>query len=111
MRLVEQAAQSVVFVVFVFGISIFLRYLREIMICGICVICVTYLLTINKFTIMKIKLSKKQIESILEDPEKALATGVKTNDPWWIIVLKVVAYIIGLIVAGVATTGCASHIF
>ena len=57
---------------------------------------------------MKIKLSKKQIESILEDPEKAQEAGVKTNDPWWVIVLKVIAYIIGLILAGAVTTSCAA---
>ena len=60
---------------------------------------------------MKIKLSKQQIDDILEDPEKAQEAGVKTNDPWWTIVLKVVAYVIGLILAGAVTTSCASHIF
>ena len=55
---------------------------------------------------MKVKLSKKQIEAILADPQKAQEAGVQTNDPWWIIVLKVVSYIIGLILAGVATAGC-----
>ena len=58
---------------------------------------------------MKIKLSKQQIDSILADPEKAQETGVKTSDPWWVIVLKIVAYAIGLILAGVATTSC-THI-
>ena len=58
---------------------------------------------------MKIKLSKQQIDSILADPEKAQETGVKSNDPWWVIVLKIVAYAIGLILAGVATTSC-THI-
>jgi hypothetical protein len=56
---------------------------------------------------MKIKLTKKQIEEIVSDPEKAQEIGVKTSDPWWVIVLKVVSYIIGLLLAGVATTGCA----
>ena len=60
---------------------------------------------------MKIKLSKQQIDDILENPEKAQEAGVKTNDPWWTIVLKVVAYVIGLILAGAVTTSCASHIF
>ena len=60
---------------------------------------------------MKIKLTKQQIDDILEDPEKAQEAGVKTNDPWWTIVLKVVAYVIGLILAGAVTTSCASHIF
>lgn len=58
---------------------------------------------------MKIKLSKQQIDSILEDPEKAQEAGVKTNDPWWVIILKILAYIIGLILAGAATTSCAAH--
>lgn len=60
---------------------------------------------------MKIKLSKKQIDDILEDPEKAQASGVKANDPWWVIVLKVLAYLIGLLMGGAVTTSCASHIF
>lgn len=59
---------------------------------------------------MKIKLSKEQIENIVADPEKAQEAGVKTNDPWWVIVLKVIAYLIGLLLAGAATTSCASHI-
>ena len=58
---------------------------------------------------MKVKLSKKQIETILADPEKAQEAGIKTNDPWWVIALKVLAYAIGLILAGAATTSC-SHI-
>ena len=60
---------------------------------------------------MKIKLSQEQIESILADPEKAQEAGIKTNDPWWVIVLKVLAYIIGLLLGGTVTTSCASHIF
>lgn len=57
---------------------------------------------------MKIKLSKQQIDSILEDPQKAQEAGVKTNDPLWVTILKVVAYLIGLVLAGAATTSCAS---
>ena len=57
---------------------------------------------------MKIKLSKAQIEEITSDPEKAQEIGIKTNDPWWVIVLKVIAYLIGLILAGAATTSCAA---
>lgn len=56
---------------------------------------------------MKVKLTKSQINAILSDPEAALKSGVKATDPWWVIVLKVVAYAIGLILAGAATTGCA----
>ena len=43
---------------------------------------------------MKIKLNKEQIEAIIQDPVKAEAAGVKVSDPWWVIVLKVVAYAI-----------------
>lgn len=57
---------------------------------------------------MKVKLSKAQIEEIVNDPVQALKAGVKANDPWWVIALKVVAYLIGLILGGVATTSCAS---
>lgn len=53
---------------------------------------------------MKIKLTEQQINDILEDPQKAQEAGVKVNDPWWVIVLKVIAYIIGLLVAGVGTS-------
>ncbi|MBQ6741366.1 MAG: hypothetical protein IJR04_02100 [Bacteroidales bacterium] len=59
---------------------------------------------------MKIKLSKEQIDEIINDPEKAQEAGIKANDPWWIIVLKIVAYVVGLILAGVVTTSCASHL-
>lgn len=55
---------------------------------------------------MKVKLSKEQIEKIIENPALAEAAGVKVNEPWWVIVLKVTAYLIGLILAGVATTSC-----
>ena len=57
---------------------------------------------------MKVKLSKAQIEATVNDPAEALKAGVKATDPWWVIVLKVVAYLIGLILGGVATTSCAS---
>lgn len=56
---------------------------------------------------MKVKLTKQQIEEIIADPKKAQEIGIKTNDPWWVIVLKVLAYLIGLLLAGVATTSCA----
>ena len=59
---------------------------------------------------MKIRLSKQQSESIISDPEKAQEVGVRINDPWWIIVLKVLAYIIGLLLGGAVTTSCASTI-
>lgn len=59
---------------------------------------------------MKVKLTKQQIQEIVADPEKAREAGVKTSDPWWVIVLKVISYIIGLILAGAVTTGCATAV-
>ena len=59
---------------------------------------------------MKIKLSQDQIDSILEDPQKAQEAGVKTSDPWWVIVLKIIAYIIGLLLGGTLTTSCVSQL-
>lgn len=55
---------------------------------------------------MKVKLSKQQVEKILEDPEAALHSKVKAKDPFWVIVLKVVAYVIGLVLAGATTASC-----
>ena len=59
---------------------------------------------------MKIKLTKKQINDIVEDPQKAHEAGVKANDPWWVIVLKVLAYIIGLLLGGAATTSASTMV-
>lgn len=56
---------------------------------------------------MKIKLTKEQIEKIIADPEASEKAGIKVSDPWWVIALKVVAYLIGLILAGVTTASCA----
>lgn len=53
---------------------------------------------------MKIKLTEQQIHDILENPQKAQEAGVKVNDPWWVIVLKVIAYVLGLLLAGVGTS-------
>ena len=53
---------------------------------------------------MKIRLTRKQIENIVSNPDKAAADKIKINDPWWVIALKVVAYLIGLILAGACTT-------
>ena len=57
---------------------------------------------------MKIKLTKEQVEEILANPEVAQEVDIKTSDPWWVIVLKVLAYLIGLLLAGAATTSCAA---
>lgn len=59
---------------------------------------------------MKVKVTQEQIDTILNDPEKAKSAGIKVSDPWWVIVLKAIAYIIGLILGGVATTSCASMV-
>ncbi len=56
---------------------------------------------------MKIKLSPEQIQAIVDDPVKAAEAGVKASDPWWVILLKVVAYAIGLVLGGALTTSCA----
>lgn len=56
---------------------------------------------------MKIKVTKEQVEKIVNDPEEAVKAGIKVGDPWWVIALKAIAYIIGLILGGVATTSCA----
>lgn len=64
--------------------------------------------SVNKSVIiMKIKLTTEQIQKIVDDPIKASEAKVKISDPWWLIVIKVIAYICGLILAGAATTGCA----
>lgn len=57
--------------------------------------------------VMKVKLTTEQIQKIAEDPIKASEAKIKVTDPWWIIVIKVIAYICGLILAGAATTSCA----
>lgn len=62
----------------------------------------------NNYFAMKVKLNKEQIEAIIRDPVKAEAAGVKVSDPWWVIVLKVVAYAIGLLLGGTLTVGCAN---
>ena len=59
---------------------------------------------------MKIKLSEKEIENIVADPEKFREAGIKVNDPWWVIMMKVLAYVIGLLLGGTFTTSCAHYI-
>lgn len=59
---------------------------------------------------MKVKLSKQQIEKILADPEQAENAKIKVSDPWWLIVVKVISYICGLIIAGAATASCSTAI-
>lgn len=59
---------------------------------------------------MKVKLTKQQIEKILADPEQAENAKIKVGEPWWLIVVKVISYICGLIMAGAATASCSSVI-
>lgn len=55
---------------------------------------------------MKIKLTKAQIERIAQNPD----AKVEIEDPWYIIVLKVIAYLAGLLLAGYGTTAAAATI-
>lgn len=77
----------------------------------------------NLFEKILKKVVKKTVSAAVENPEltvpatepeveptKSQETSVKPKDPWWVIVLKVIAYIIGLILGGVVTTSCAGHI-
>lgn len=52
---------------------------------------------------MRVKLNNEEISKIISDPIKAKEAGVKVYDPWWVIVLKVMAYAIGLLLAGGCT--------
>ena len=55
---------------------------------------------------MKVKLTREQIMELAQNPD----TKVSVNDPWWVIVLKVVAYAIGLILAGMGTAEAATMV-
>ena len=57
---------------------------------------------------MKIKLTTEQIKKIVADPDAASEAKIKVTDPWWLIVVKAIAYICGLILAGAATASCAA---
>lgn len=59
---------------------------------------------------MKVKVSKEEIQRIVDNPEEAEKAKVKVTDPWWIIALKVVSYLIGLVLAGAATASCTRYI-
>ena len=38
------------------------------------------------------------------------APNIKQGDPWWVIVLKVIVYAIGLILAGIGTASAATMV-
>ena len=59
---------------------------------------------------MKIKLSQEQIQEILNNPEKATKAKISIDDPWWVIVLKAIIYIAGLLLAGMGTTEAATMV-
>ena len=59
---------------------------------------------------MKVKVSKEEIQRIVDNPEEAEKAKVKVTDPWWVIALKVVSYLIGLVLAGAATASCTNLI-
>ena len=50
------------------------------------------------------KVSVDQINEILDSLPK-------TGSPWWVVLLKVVVYAIGLILAGYGTTAAAASVF
>lgn len=53
---------------------------------------------------MKVKLTKAQIENLAKNPD----SKVDIDDPWWVIVLKVIVYAAGLLLAGVGTAEAAA---
>lgn len=55
---------------------------------------------------MKVRLTKEQIEWLAQNPE----AKVSVADPWWVIVLKVTAYLIGLLLAGFGTPEAAAMV-
>lgn len=59
---------------------------------------------------MKVKLTKEQIQKVVDDPVAAESAKIKVTDPWWVIALKVVAYLIGLLLAGSCTSLLATEI-
>lgn len=59
---------------------------------------------------MKVKLTKEQIQKVVDDPAAAESAKIKVTDPWWVIALKVMAYLIGLLLAGSCTSLLATEI-
>lgn len=57
---------------------------------------------------MKARLTKETIQEILNNPEKAANAKIDIKDPWWVIVLKVAAYLIGLLLAGIGSAEAAT---
>lgn len=72
----------------------------------------------------QIKLSPDKARQTLKNPDLSNLSEVDTEviiskllaaspaaSPWWVILLKVIAYAIGLIVAGYSTTAAAMNLF
>lgn len=55
---------------------------------------------------MKFKIPLSSLTKLSENPDQP----VKVRDPWWLIVLKVLAYLIGLIIAGYSTAEAANYL-
>lgn len=49
------------------------------------------------------KQSEADLRSLITD----LTTAAQEGDPWWVIALKTLAYLIGLLLAGMGTTAAA----
>ena len=60
---------------------------------------------------MKIKLSNSDLQRIVNNPDEAQKAKVNIDDPWWVIALKVAAYLIGLLLAGIGTAQAATTLF
>lgn len=48
---------------------------------------------------MKIQISKELANKLISEGK----VQVKAHDPWWVIALKVLAYLVGLLLAGAST--------
>lgn len=53
---------------------------------------------------MKIKLNEKVIKQLTNSDDKKVTIA----DPWWVILIKVIVYAAGLLLAGYGTTAAAS---
>lgn len=59
---------------------------------------------------MKVKVSDEVINQILANPKAVKDAKIEVSDPWWVIALKVLAYLIGLLLAGVGTAEAATMV-
>lgn len=59
---------------------------------------------------MKVKISKEEIQRIIDDPEWARIAKINVDDPWWLIVLKITAALLGFFLAGTGTAAAATYV-